>query len=168
MEHLFNVLGRLNAAPAPPTAAMHLKVTTPLLADTARYDRLRANGSGADFIDATAEGSAIESDVLFELKALCLHGMAVAWADLVGQGGNAGVKSSRWLIGRLLQAQGTDRSMRSVSHQMKAAKFPVPRDMAGFDFEVTAVDRKLVSAPATTAFTGDAHNVVLVGGPGTG
>ena len=68
----------------------------------------------------------------------------------------------------LLQAEGTDRVMRSVSHQMKAAKFPVHRDMAGFDFEVSPVDRQLVSTLAATAFTDDAHNVVLVGGPGTG
>ncbi len=110
----------------------------------------------------------MKPDVLVELKALRLHGMAGAWADLVEQGGNAGIESSRWLIEHLLQAEGTDRSMRSVSHQMKAAKFPVHRDLAGFDFEVSAVDRKLVGTLATTAFTDDAHNVVLVGGPGTG
>jgi DNA replication protein DnaC len=110
----------------------------------------------------------MKPDVLVELKALRLHGMAGAWADLVEQGGNAGIESSRWLIEHLLQAEGTDRSMRSVSHQMKAAKFPVHRDMAGFDFEVSSVDRKLVTTLATTAFTDDAHNVVLVGGPGTG
>jgi len=51
---------------------------------------------------------------------------------------------------------------------MKAAKLPMHRDMAGFDFEVSPVDRKLVTTLATTAFTDDAHNVVLVGGPGTG
>ena len=72
------------------------------------------------------------------------------------------------LIEHLLQAEGTDRAMRSVSHQMKAAKFPVHRDLAGFDFEVSPVDRKLVTTLAATAFTDDAHNVVLVGGPGTG
>jgi DNA replication protein DnaC len=110
----------------------------------------------------------MKPDVLVELKALRLHGMAGAWADLVEQGGNAGIESSRWLIEHLLQAEGVDRSMRSVSHQMKAAKFPVHRDMAGFDFEVSPVDRKLVHTLATTAFTDDAHNVVLVGGPGTG
>ena len=65
-------------------------------------------------------------------------------------------------------AEVTDRAMRSVSHQMHAAKFPVHRDMAGFDFEVSPVDRKLVATLATTAFTDDAHNAVLVGGPGTG
>src|SRR5205085_5801401 len=97
-----------------------------------------------------------------------LHGMAGAWADLVEQGTNAGLDSARWLIEHLLQAEGTDRAMRSVSHQMHAAKFPVHRDLAGFDFEVSPVDRKLVSTLATTAFTDDAHNVVLVGEPGTG
>ena len=110
----------------------------------------------------------MKPDVLVELKALRLHGMAGAWADLIEQGGNTGIESSRWLIEHLLQAEGTDRAMRSVSHQMKASKFPVHRDMAGFDFEVSPVDRKLVSTLATTAFTDDAHNVVLVGGPGTG
>ena len=47
-------------------------------------------------------------DVTAELKALRLHGMAGAWADLVAQGGGVGVDSSRWLIEHLLQAEGTD------------------------------------------------------------
>ena len=55
-----------------------------------------------------------------------------------------GLDTSRWLIEHLLQAEATDRAMRSVSHQMHAAKFPVHRDLAGFDFEVSPVDRKLV------------------------
>ena len=114
----------------------------------------------------------MKTDVLVELKALRLHGMAGAWADLVeqggGDGGGLGIETSRWLIEHLLQAEGTDRAMRSISHQMHAAKFPVHRDMAGFDFSVSPVDRKLVTTLAGTAFTDEAHNVVLVGGPGTG
>ena len=110
----------------------------------------------------------MKSDVLVELKSLRLHGMAGAWADLVAQGGNAGIESSRWLIEHLLEAEATDRAMRSVSRHMHAAKFPVHRDLADFDFEVSPVDRKLVATLATTAFTDDAHNVVLVGGCGTG
>ena len=107
-------------------------------------------------------------DVMIELKQLRLHGMAAAWADLVDQGSSAGLDSARWLVEHLLQAEGTDRAMRSVQHQMHVAKFPMHRDLAGFDFEVSPVDRKLVTTLATTAFTDDAHNVVLVGGPGTG
>ena len=47
----------------------------------------------------------MKPEVLVELKSLRLHGMAGAWADLVEQGGNAGIESSRWLIEHLLQAE---------------------------------------------------------------
>jgi hypothetical protein len=43
VEHVINVLARLNAAPLPQTAATQLKVSTPALADTARYDSLRGD-----------------------------------------------------------------------------------------------------------------------------
>ena len=55
VEHVINVLGRLNAQPAPPTAATQLKVATPPQADTARYDRLRGDGAAADDGDTTVE-----------------------------------------------------------------------------------------------------------------
>jgi hypothetical protein len=41
VEHVVNVLARLNATPAPENAATTLKVSAPPLADTARYDGLR-------------------------------------------------------------------------------------------------------------------------------
>jgi len=106
-------------------------------------------------------------DVIAELKALRLHGMASTWADLIEQN-NGDLEGSRWLIEQMLRAEMTERATRSVSHQMSAAKFPVHRDLAGFEFEVSPVDRKLVMQLAETAFTEAAHNVVLVGGPGTG
>jgi hypothetical protein len=53
-----NVLSRLNAQPAPPTAATSLQVTTPPLADTARYDRLRGDAAGmADAADLATAGA---------------------------------------------------------------------------------------------------------------
>jgi DNA replication protein DnaC len=107
-------------------------------------------------------------DLSVEFKELCLYGMAAAWGDLSDQGEDAGKQSSRWLLEHLLQAEVTDRAMRSVRYQMSSAKFPVHRDLAGFDFELSPVDRKLVTQLADMAFTEQAHNVVLVGGPGTG
>ena len=107
-------------------------------------------------------------DIQTELKALRLNGMATAWADLTAQGGNSTLDSSRWLIEHLLQAEDVDRALRSIAHQMKSARFPVHRDMAGFDFEASMVDRNLIGKLASLAFTEDAQNVVLIGGPGTG
>ena len=55
VEHVINVLGRLNAAPTPPTAATQLKVATPPLADTARYDSLRADNSASRTTDNVSD-----------------------------------------------------------------------------------------------------------------
>jgi len=106
-------------------------------------------------------------EVTTELKELRLHGMASAWTDLMAQG-TASTESSRWLVEHLLQAEHTDRAMRSVSHQMNVAKFPVHRDLAGFDFAASPVDQHLVKQLATLSFTDTAQNAVLIGGPGTG
>ena len=110
----------------------------------------------------------MRTEIASELKSLRLYGMASAWDDLLGQGETAALQSARWLLEHLLQAEGVDRAMRSVSYQMKAARFPMHRDLAGFDFEASAVERVLVSQLASLAFTDQAHNVVLIGGPGTG
>jgi DNA replication protein DnaC len=106
-------------------------------------------------------------DLIVELQQLRLHGMAAGWAELLEQG-NVEVASSQWLLERLLQAESTDRAVRSVSHQMNAAKFPVHRDLAGFEFDGSPVDRQLVMQLAGMTFTESAHNLVLVGGPGSG
>ena len=106
-------------------------------------------------------------DVTIELKGLRLHGMAGAWTDLMAQE-TATTASSKWLVEHLLEAETTDRAVRSVTHQMNAAKFPVHRDLAGFDFAVSPVDQHLVKELATLSFADTAQNVVFIGGPGTG
>lgn len=110
-------------------------------------------------------------DVTTELKELRLHGMRQAWDELTtheGKPNEVRIQTSRWLIEHLLQAENTDRAMRSVSHQLKAARFPIHRDLARFDFAASAVDEGLVKTLATMDFTDTAQNVVFIGGPGTG
>lgn len=103
-----------------------------------------------------------------ELKALRFYGMVDAWNDMIAQGTLATVESSKWLIEHLLEAQHTDRAMRSMHYQIQAAKFPVHRDLAGFVFDHAKVDRSLIMELADLSFTYAAHNVVLIGGTGTG
>ena len=107
-------------------------------------------------------------DVATELKALRLYGMVSASEELLAQGTSAAMDSSRWLVEHLLDEEQTNRSMRSIRYQMHAAKFPVHRDLAGFDFEQSKVDRSLIMELAEISFTEAAHNVVLIGGTGTG
>ena len=107
-------------------------------------------------------------DIAAELKALRLHGMEQAWEELQQPGQSAVLDSSRWLIEHLLQAEHTDRAMRSIRNQMTQARFPVHRDLAGFDFTVSPVYKRLIEQLASLDFTEQAHNIVLVGGTGTG
>jgi len=110
-------------------------------------------------------------DILSQLKALKLHGMADSYAELRSQGASdatASLESSEWLLRHLLEAESTDRVIRSISYQMHAAKFPVHRDLAGFDFSQSKVDDSLIHRLATMEFTDAAQNAVLVGGTGTG
>lgn len=106
-------------------------------------------------------------DVVAELKSLRLHGMASAYEELSGQGG-AVIQTSEWLIKHLLDAEVTSRHARSISYQMRLARFPVHRDLNGFDFSHSKVDEKLIKQLATGDFTDAAANVVFIGGTGTG
>ena len=48
---------------------------------------------------------------------------------------------------------------------MGSAKFPIHRDLPGFDFGQSKVDRSLIHKLATMKVTDAAQNLVLVGGP---
>ena len=106
-------------------------------------------------------------DIEQELKALKLYGMATAYAEIASQQ-SASLQASEWLLRQLLQAETEDRHIRSIRYQLQSARFPIHRDLAGFDFEAAKVDGTLIGQLAGTQFTDAAHNVVLIGGTGTG
>ena len=72
------------------------------------------------------------------------------------------------ILSQLLKAETAEREVRSTAYQLKAARFPAYRDLAGFDFASSEVNEALVRQLHRCEFLDDAHNVVLIGGPGTG
>jgi len=101
------------------------------------------------------------------LKSLKLRGMAQALDDLAEQDSPAYQVALPVLAG-LLKAEMAEREVRSLAYQMKVAKFPAYRDLNGFDFGCSDVDESLVRQLHRCEFMEAGHNVVLVGGPGTG
>ena len=95
-------------------------------------------------------------DVACELKALRLHGMAAAWAEMENQDHEA-LEAAAAVFEQLLQAEGVDRAVRAVRYQMSAARLPTHRDLAGFDFGCSPVDRKLVLQLAECGFAQPAY-----------
>jgi DNA replication protein DnaC len=109
----------------------------------------------------------MSTDIVTRLKALKLHGMAANWPELLAHCRHAALEPEA-LVRQLLDAEGAERTVRSIAYQMHVARFPAHRDLAGFDFGASGVDEALVRQLHTTAFTDSAQNVVLIGGPGTG
>ena len=101
------------------------------------------------------------------LKSLKLFGMAQAIATLASQGAPAYTQAES-ILNAMLKAEAAEREVRSVSYQMKIARFPAYRDLASFEFGASLVDEALIRSLHRCEFLDDAHNVVLVGGPGTG
>lgn len=69
------------------------------------------------------------TEIAPQLKALRLHGMAQRYADLAAQG-SPDLNSAAHLIQCLLEAEVTDRHVRSIRYQMSVARFPLHRDLA--------------------------------------
>lgn len=108
------------------------------------------------------------TDLIAELKALRLYGMASGYAELQHQSTASHLRMVDALLRSLLHAERTDRGLRSIRYQMQAARFPVHRDLAGFEFDQSKVERRQIDQFATLAFTDKAENVVFLGGTGTG
>jgi DNA replication protein DnaC len=101
------------------------------------------------------------------LKSLKLHGMAQALGEYAAQASPL-YQSSQPILAALIKAEVAEREVRSVTYQMKSARFPAYRDIAGFDFTQSPVDEALVRQLHRGDFMDNAQNIVLVGGPGTG
>ena len=72
------------------------------------------------------------------------------------------------ILSQLLKAEMAEREVRSIAYQIKAARFPAYRDLAGFDFASSEVNEALVRQLHRSDFIDGAHNIVAVGGPETG
>jgi DNA replication protein DnaC len=106
-------------------------------------------------------------DRIEQLKTLQLHGMATAWQELNAESPRKTPIPEVWLD-RLIEAEQVDRQARRLNYQLNTAKFPVHRDLAGFDWVESPLPQAQIEQLATASFMDTAHNLILVGGTGTG
>ncbi len=157
-EHVLNVLSRLKA-PTTSTnlATTKLQLTEEPAADVSRYETCVP----------THRRTVMSNDIAAQLKGLKLHGMASTWPELLAQSRHTEFNPERFMK-QLLMAETAERQVRSIAYQMTAARFPAHRDLKGFDFAQAHVDEALVRELSELSFLASAHNVVFIGGPGTG
>ena len=103
-------------------------------------------------------------DLMRELK---LVGMKAAYDEVLS---NALKRqhAAQDIVGSLLQAEIAEKQARSIRYQVTAAKLPLIKEIAEFDFAGTPINEGLVRDMATGSFLDSQRNAVLVGGTGTG
>lgn len=109
----------------------------------------------------------MSNQVITLCKQLRLHGLAEAYNEMVDQDSSRH-RHIQPLLEQLLQAESVDREIRSMKYQLKAARFPVHRDLHGFDFAQSEIDQSQIQGLHVCEFIQDSQNIVFVGGPGTG
>ena len=105
--------------------------------------------------------------IVIMLRSLKMYGMAQAAGELMEQGAPA-FEAAVPILSQLLKAETAEREVRSTTYQLKVARFPVYKDLSGFDFASSEVNEAMVRQLHRCEFVKNADNVVLVGGPGTG
>ena len=111
----------------------------------------------------------MSTDLLTQLKDLRLYGMSDAWADIKAEAPQRQqALSPEILLRQLINAEITDRQARSLKYQLKVARFPIHRDLVNFKWDETPLSQARIEQLATAKFMDDAHNLILVGGTGTG
>ena len=105
--------------------------------------------------------------IVIMLRGLKMHGMAQAASDLMEQGSPA-FETAIPILSQLLKAETAEREVRSITYQIKAARFPAYKDLTAFDFTSSEINEALARQLHRCEFMDRADNVVLIGGPGTG
>ena len=109
----------------------------------------------------------LRENILNRFKELRLEGMRAAYDELFAVGQKGGHTPERFVLS-LLEAEATERSVRSLRYRLSQAHFPIQKELEHFDFSVTQVEEARIQKLCTGSFTENQTNVIFVGGSGTG
>lgn len=104
---------------------------------------------------------------LSQLKTLNLFCMAAALVDIQAEAPRLALTPDGYLH-RLIDAETAYRQARSLRYQIQAEKFPIHQDLVGFVWQESPLPQTQIQQLASAAFMEEAHNLILVGGTGSG
>ncbi|MCP4078055.1 MAG: ATP-binding protein [Gammaproteobacteria bacterium] len=111
----------------------------------------------------------MSTDHLTQLKTLRLYGMGEAWTEIQAEAPQQKQPlPSGKLLSRLIEAEIADRKARSLRYQLKTARFPIHRSFTEFNWQESVLSESQMQVFGGAGFMDEAHNLILVGGTGTG
>ena len=111
--------------------------------------------------------SMLREKILDKLKELRLEGMRAAYDEVSSIGQRQGHTAEKVLLS-LLEAESVERETRGLRYRLGQVKFPIQKEVSGFDFTASAVDAGRIEELCEGEFLREKTNVIFVGGAGTG
>jgi len=109
----------------------------------------------------------MQDELIDNMRQLKLFGMVSAFDEIVSHGIKRNHTIQKILQG-LCIAEAADRKVRSISYQMRIAKFPVLKDLDTFSFDNIPVKERLIRELYQGSFLSENNNIIYIGGTGTG
>ncbi len=106
-------------------------------------------------------------ELLEMMRELQLSGMKAAYDEVLREALRCGHAIQR-ILGDLLKAELAEKRARSIRYRLAAAKLPLVKELAEFDFKASPVNAALVRDLHAGGLLTPPRNAVLVGGTGTG
>ena len=109
----------------------------------------------------------LREDILVRMAELKLKGMMAAYDEIVSLGLKKRATPEK-ILHELLLAEAANREASSIRYRLGQARFPVSKDLDGFDWSALPREEPRIKSLGEGAFLAQRTNVILVGGTGTG
>lgn len=105
--------------------------------------------------------------VLDAMGKLGLHGMKSVFDEVLASGIKQRATPEKMLLD-LLEIEIGERTAKSIRYRLGLARFPVDKDLDGFDFSTSPVNETQIRSLYQGSYLQSGNNIILVGGTGTG
>jgi len=109
----------------------------------------------------------LREDILVRMAELKLKGMMAAYDEIVSLGLKKRATPEK-ILHELLLAEAANREASSIRYRLGQARFPVSKDLDGFEWSALPREEPRIKSLGEGAFLAQRTNVILVGGTGTG
>ncbi len=106
-------------------------------------------------------------ELIESMRQLKLFGMVGAFDEIVTQGVRR-KHTVQEILKNLCKAETSERKARSISYQMRIAKFPVLKDLDTFSFANIPVEEMVIRELYQGTYLSENRNIIFIGGTGTG
>jgi DNA replication protein DnaC len=106
-------------------------------------------------------------EIINLMRELKLSGMIESYDEIISDGIKRKASIS-YVLSQLLKSESKTKKLQAIKNRMHIAKFPADKDLHNFIFSDTPINSEQVMNLYSCEFVKKSHNIIMIGGCGTG